>query len=109
MQKIPKKNKSEILVKKTTGTNQDEKPEIKKEIKTFITINIFSDKRIYTKEKLIKYEWYVKGKQLACWQVLIKSDQSHLSICDESKDAHINWHHKCSIDWLCVIFSINLW
>ena len=30
VKKIAKKNKSEILVKKTTGTNQDEKPEIKK-------------------------------------------------------------------------------
>ena len=53
-------------------------------------------------EKSTKFVRFVKGKQLACWQVLIKGDRSHLSIYDESKHAHINRHHKCSIDWLCV-------
>ena len=79
--------------------------EIKKSLSHFLAsschfLMCFFDSVI---EKSTKFVWFVKDKQFAGWQVLIKSDWSHLSICDESKDAHFNWHRKCSIDWLCVI------
>ena len=54
-------------------------------------------------EKSTKYLWFVKSKQMASYQALIKSNRGHLSICDKSNNANINWHHKCSFDWLCVI------
>ena len=80
--------------------------EIKKFLSNFLAFSwpfliCFFDSAI---EKSTKFVWFVKDKQFAGWQVLIKSDWSHLSICDESKDAHINWHHKCWIDWLCVVY-----
>ena len=84
--------------------------EIKKFLSNFFAFSwpfliCFFDSAI---EKSTKFVWFVKDKQFAGWKVLIKSDWSHLSICDESKDAHINWHHKCWIDWLCVICYTTL-
>ena len=80
-------------------------PEIKKFLSHFLAFScpflICFFKSVL--EKSTKFVWFVKDKQFACWQVLIKSDRSHLSICDESKDDDINWHYKCSIDWLCAI------
>ena len=58
-------------------------------------------------EQSTEYVWFVKGKQLASYQALIKSSRSHLLICDESNNAYINWNHKCSFDWLCVLCSVN--
>ena len=56
VKKIAKKNKSEILVKKTTGTNQDEKPEIKK-IKKQAT-----EKREYSVKDFVVYPKHGVGK-----------------------------------------------
>ena len=56
VKKIAKKNKSEILVKKTTGTNQDEKPEIKK-IKKQAT-----EKKEYSVKDFVVYPKHGVGK-----------------------------------------------
>ena len=56
VKKIAKKNKSEILVKKTTGTNQDEKPEIKK-IKKQPT-----EKKEYSVKDFVVYPKHGVGK-----------------------------------------------
>ena len=56
VKKISKKNKSEILVKKTTGTNQDEKPEIKK-IKKQAT-----EKKEYSVKDFVVYPKHGVGK-----------------------------------------------
>ena len=59
-------------------------------------------------EKSIKYLWFVKNGQLASYQALIKSNGSHLLICDESNNAYINWHCKWSFDLLCVVCTYVL-
>ena len=56
IKKTAKKNKSEILVKKTTGTNQDEKPEIKK-IKKQAT-----EKKEYSVKDFVVYPKHGVGK-----------------------------------------------
>ena len=46
-------------------------------------------------EKSNKYVSYVKGR-------------NRFLIYDESNNTYINWHHKCSFDWLCVLIIIAL-
>ena len=59
-------------------------------------------------KKSTKYLWFVKYKQLASYQALIKCNGSRLFICEKSNNAHIDWHHKCLFDWLHVVMCVGV-